>query len=85
VKVLGVENGQRTLRFFLEKGFGRDYVKAQLSTDVHHGSRGRHKIRFADVVAGFFAVDYATDEVHKLLIGSAPAHQFMKVVVPHRK
>src|ERR1043166_747367 len=57
----------------------------RLSADVHHGPRGRHKIRFADVVAFFFSLHNGADEILQVLVSCSPAHEFVQIVVPNRK
>jgi hypothetical protein len=40
----------------------------QLAADVHHRSRGRNEVGFANVVALFFLLDHASDELLQLFI-----------------
>src|SRR5258707_5620886 len=52
---------------------------------MYHRPRRRHEVRFADVMAFFFFLDHATDEIFQLLVGGAAAHLGVEVVVPHRE
>src|SRR5580698_8074103 len=55
------------------------------STDVHHRSRCRNEVRLADVVAFFFFLDYAADELFQLFVAGAALHLGVEVVVPYRE
>src|SRR5579863_2943109 len=52
---------------------------------MHHRSRRRNEVRFADVVAFFFFLDYAADEIFQLFVAGAATHLGVEVVVPHRE
>src|ERR1700722_15071709 len=55
------------------------------STDMHHRSRCRHEIRFADVVAFFFFLHDAADETFQFFVAGAAAHLGVEIMVPHRE
>ena len=50
---------------------------------MHHCPRRGHEIRLADVVALFFFLHHAADELGQLFVGSAAPHLGVQVVVPH--
>src|SRR5216683_2661172 len=56
---------------------------SDLSPDMYHGSRCRHKIRLANVVALFFPGDDIADKFGQVIVRSAAAHEFMQIVLPH--
>src|ERR1700683_1009243 len=52
---------------------------------MHHRPRRGHKVCFADVVALFFSLHHAVNELDQLFVGSPTAHEFVQVVIPNRK
>src|ERR1700685_191018 len=52
---------------------------------MDHRPRRWDKVCLANVVALFFSLHHATNELHQLPVGSAAPHEFVQVVIPNRK
>src|SRR5579863_4812199 len=60
-------------------------VCRELSPDVHHGPRRRHKIRLADVMTLFFSENHTANELRQFFIRCPALHLRVQIVVPDRE
>src|SRR5215813_2358138 len=56
---------------------------AQLAANMYHGPRCGNEVLLADVVAGFLAVDHASNELDQLIVRRTAPYQPIKIVIPH--
>src|SRR5579871_1306607 len=54
-----------------------------LSADVHHGAGRGHEVRLPNVMALFFALHNADDEIPQLIIGRASPQEATQIVIPN--
>ena len=57
--------------------------RAPLTADTTHRARGRHELRFADVMPGLFLPNHAAQPVGDVVVGSAIAQVGAEVMLGH--
>src|ERR1035441_9873298 len=52
---------------------------------MHHGPRSRHKVGLADMVALFFLLHDALNELRQVFVAGTTPHLRVQIVIPHRE